>query len=63
MSVFLKKHYNIISMALVCTGAILLMLQLFFDFPIGNLLLIFSLILVVMGVVLYIHADKSGNKY
>ncbi|MBR1400239.1 MAG: hypothetical protein IJ562_01450 [Prevotella sp.] len=63
MSDFLKKHFNIISMALVCSGAILLMIQLFFNFPIGNLLLIFSLILVVMGVVLYVRFNKSGSKY
>ena len=60
---FVGNHLKHIGMALVLTGAILLIVAGMTGWTGANWLLLIPLIIIVVGIVCYVLAIKKGEKY
>ena len=63
MPTFVRKHMNRIAVALVLTGAIVLLVAVLTTLSRVNAVLIIGLALIILGVLLYVKAIKNGGKY
>ena len=63
MPTFVRKHMNRFAVALVLTGAIVLLVAVLTTLSRVNAVLIIGLVLIVLGVLLYVKAIKNGGKY
>ena len=60
---FLKKSYNLIGLALVLAGAILLIVSYLAGWTSSNLVLLCGLFMIIIGTALHIRQQKKCEKY